>query len=57
MQESVYCCFCVTINKDQINCRACKAAVVEIIEVKLIVKWQKGFKLGCYCEKDRGTKS
>jgi len=53
--QCILCCFCITMTKDQANCSVCKATV-ESIEVKQIVKWQKGFKLGCYCGKDKGTR-
>lgn len=53
--QCVLCCFCISIKNGQADCSACRAAV-ESIELMHIMKWQKEFKLGCYCGKDKGNK-
>ena len=52
----VLCCFCVKISKNQaVSCVVCSAPV-ESVEVKNLVRLQKGFKLGCYCGREKGAK-
>ena len=51
----VLCCFCIKISRKEPICQVCEA-LVETIEIQYITKWQKTFKLGCYCGKDKGAK-
>ena len=50
----ILCCFCIKIGGKQAKCAVC-GANLETIEIRHIVKWQKDFKLGCYCGKNRGS--